>query len=138
QRMGHRRGRRDRARRRRPGDRLRRRATALQEAEVPEWTFPGRRRMTKLRAASHDAIQEAAEILRAGGLVAFPTETVYGLGGDATHGESVARVYAAKGRPTFNPLIVHVARPRWVAGLAEPDGRFDKLARRFWPGPLTM
>ena len=94
--------------------------------------------MSKLRAASQDAIQEAAEILRAGGLVAFPTETVYGLGGDATHGEAVARVYAAKGRPMFNPLIVHVAHARWVAGMAEPDGRFDKLARKFWPGPLTM
>ncbi len=94
--------------------------------------------MSKLRAASHDTIQQAADILRAGGLVAFPTETVYGLGGDATQGEAVARIYAAKGRPQFNPLIVHVARPHWVAGMAEPDGRFDKLTRKFWPGPLTL
>jgi L-threonylcarbamoyladenylate synthase len=50
----------------------------------------------------------------------------------------VARVFAAKGRPSFNPLIVHVAEPTWVAGMAEPDGRFDKLARAFWPGPLTL
>ncbi len=94
--------------------------------------------MTRILAASPDAIAQAAEHLRAGELVAFPTETVYGLGGDATHAESVARVYAAKGRPSFNPLIVHVAHARWVLGMAQPDGRFDKLARTFWPGPLTM
>lgn len=90
------------------------------------------------KPASADVIAEGARILREGGLVSFPTETVYGLGGDATQGEAVARIFAAKGRPSFNPLIVHVADPIWVAGLAEPDGRFDKLARALWPGPLTM
>jgi L-threonylcarbamoyladenylate synthase len=89
-------------------------------------------------SATADMIAEGARILRAGGLVSFPTETVYGLGGDATQGEAVARIFAAKGRPSFNPLIVHVADPTWVAGLAEPDGRFDKLARALWPGPLTL
>ena len=91
-----------------------------------------------VRAASPDVIAEAAALLRAGKLVAFPTETVYGLGGDATNAQAVAHIYAAKGRPSFNPLIVHVAGPEWVAGLALPDGRFDKLTRKFWPGPLTL
>ncbi len=91
-----------------------------------------------VRAASPEAIAEAADLLRAGKLVAFPTETVYGLGGDATSAQAVAQIYAAKGRPSFNPLIVHVAAPLWVAGLALPDGRFDKLTRKFWPGPLTL
>ena len=91
-----------------------------------------------VRAASPDGIAEAAALLRAGKLVAFPTETVYGLGGDATSAQAVAHIYAAKGRPSFNPLIVHVAGPEWVAGLALPDGRFDKLTRKFWPGPLTL
>lgn len=83
-------------------------------------------------------IAEGARILRAGGLVAFPTETVYGLGGDATQGKTVARIFAAKGRPSFNPLIVHVADVAWVADLAKADTRFDILARTFWPGPLTF
>jgi L-threonylcarbamoyladenylate synthase len=89
-------------------------------------------------AATDATIAEAARLLRAGKLVALPTETVYGLAADATQGEAVARIYEAKGRPSFNPLIVHVAERTWVAGLAEPDGRFDKLARAFWPGPLTL
>ncbi|MBN9060821.1 MAG: threonylcarbamoyl-AMP synthase [Rhizobiales bacterium 65-9] len=83
-------------------------------------------------------IEEAAAILRAGGTVAFPTETVYGLGADATNGEAVARIYAAKGRPRFNPLIAHL--PDAEAAFAQ--GRFDeaaqKLAAAFWPGPLTL
>ncbi len=83
-------------------------------------------------------IAEGARILRTGGLVAFPTETVYGLGGDATQGKAVARIFAAKGRPSFNPLIVHVADVDWVADLAKADTRFDILARAFWPGPLTF
>jgi len=66
---------------------------------------------TRTMHAEPPAIAEAARILKAGGLVAFPTETVYGLGADATNGAAVARLYAAKGRPTFNPLIVHVADP---------------------------
>jgi L-threonylcarbamoyladenylate synthase len=91
-----------------------------------------------VRQANAEAIAEAARILRGGGLVSFPTETVYGLGGDATQSRAVARIFAAKGRPRFNPLIVHVADRTWVAGMAIPDGRFDKLARAFWPGPLTL
>ena len=83
-------------------------------------------------------VQRAAAILRAGGLVAFPTETVYGLGALATDGAAVARIFEAKGRPAFNPLIVHVAD----AGAAEALGAFDPVARRladrFWPGPLTL
>ena len=90
------------------------------------------------RPADAESIAEGARILRAGGLVSFPTETVYGLGADATQDAAVARIFAAKGRPSFNPLIVHVADKTWVAGLAEPDGRFDQLARAFWPGPLAL
>jgi len=83
-------------------------------------------------------LSEAARVLAAGGLVAFPTETVYGLGADATSGEAVARIYAAKGRPSFNPLIAHVAD----LAAAERQGVFDEAARAlalaFWPGPLTL
>ena len=83
-------------------------------------------------------LAEAAALLRAGGLVAFPTETVYGLGADATDAAAVARIFAAKERPRFNPLISHLAAVR--AALAE--GVFDAQARRlaeaFWPGPLTL
>ena len=93
---------------------------------------------TRMMHADAAAIAEAARIVRAGGLVAFPTETVYGLGADATDGPAVARLYAAKGRPTFNPLIVHVAD----LGSAQRLGRFDAiasaLAAAFWPGPLTL
>ncbi len=91
-----------------------------------------------IAAAGPESVAEGARILRGGGLVAFPTETVYGLGGDATDGKAVARIFAAKGRPTFNPLIVHVAARAWVADLAETDARFEKLAAAFWPGPLTL
>src|SRR3954464_6034149 len=77
-------------------------------------------------------------MLRRGGLVAFPTETVYGLGADATRAEAVARIYAAKERPRFNPLIAHVAS----LDAARREGVFDEsalaLAARFWPGPLTL
>jgi L-threonylcarbamoyladenylate synthase len=85
-----------------------------------------------------DAIDRAARILRAGGLVAFPTETVYGLGADATQGQAVARIYAVKGRPSFNPLIVHVADRSWLDDIAVPPSTVDVLTRRFWPGPLTL
>jgi L-threonylcarbamoyladenylate synthase len=88
--------------------------------------------------ASSDVIAEAARILRNGGLVAFPTETVYGLGADATQGKAVARIFEAKGRPSFNPLIVHVGDKSWAADFAETDARFDTLVRHLWPGPLTL
>jgi L-threonylcarbamoyladenylate synthase len=88
--------------------------------------------------ASDAAIRAAAEHLRAGRLVAFPTETVYGLGADATNGAAVAAIFAAKGRPRFNPLIVHVAD----VGQAGEHAKLTALARRltdaFWPGPLTL
>ncbi len=84
------------------------------------------------------ALAAAGRCLQEGQLVAFPTETVYGLGADATHDRAVARLFAVKGRPTFNPLIVHVADPDQVAGLARLVPGAEDLMRRFWPGPLTL
>lgn len=84
-------------------------------------------------------ITRAADRLRAGELVAFPTETVYGLGADALNPEAVARVFACKGRPSHNPLIVHVASIEMARALArEWPARAQALARAFWPGPLTI
>jgi L-threonylcarbamoyladenylate synthase len=83
-------------------------------------------------------IADAAAILKAGGLVAFPTETVYGLGADATDDRAVARIFAAKGRPHFNPLISHLATPDEASALGRFDNRATALARAFWPGPLTL
>ncbi|QGM96177.1 L-threonylcarbamoyladenylate synthase [Methylocystis parvus] len=94
--------------------------------------------MTIRAPADAASIARAAEILREGGLVAFPTETVYGLGADATSAWAVARIYDAKGRPSFNPLIAHVAdldAARREAVLPEAAIR---LAEAFWPGPLTI
>lgn len=85
-----------------------------------------------------EAIDRAARHLLAGGLVAFPTETVYGLGADAARAEAVAKVYALKGRPADHPLIVHVAEPAQAARWARLDARAERLVRRFWPGPLTL
>lgn len=93
---------------------------------------------TRILPASAGAISEAAQILRSGGLVAFPTETVYGLGADATDGEAIARLYAAKGRPSFNPLIAHVADAEVARRVAQFNADADLLARAFWPGPLTL
>ncbi|MGU3389275.1 L-threonylcarbamoyladenylate synthase [Sphingomonas sp. M1A8_2b] len=84
------------------------------------------------------AIAEAAALIRAGGLVAVPTETVYGLAADATNAEAVARIYAAKGRPSFNPLIVHVADLAAAERIAVFDADARALAEAFWPGPLTL
>jgi L-threonylcarbamoyladenylate synthase len=88
--------------------------------------------------ASPEAIAAAAEALRGGALVAFPTETVYGLGADATNGRAVAAIFEAKGRPTFNPLIVHVATPEAAGELGRLTETGTRLARAFWPGPLTL
>jgi L-threonylcarbamoyladenylate synthase len=88
--------------------------------------------------ASERAVAEAGRRLRAGELVAFPTETVYGLGADATNDAAVARVFAVKARPRLNPLIVHVADLAAAEHLARVDARARTLAERFWPGPLTM
>ncbi len=93
---------------------------------------------TRVLRADKAAISAAAEVLRQGGLVAFPTETVYGLGADARHGEAIARLYAAKGRPAFNPLIAHVADLDAARQLAVFDADAEKLAAAFWPGPLTL
>src|SRR5208282_744726 len=89
-------------------------------------------------AADDGAIAKAARIVRGGGLVAFPTETVYGLGADATNGLAVARIFEAKGRPRFNPLIVHVPGLDEARVLAVFNDRALALAARFWPGPLTL
>jgi L-threonylcarbamoyladenylate synthase len=83
-------------------------------------------------------VARAAELLRGGALVAFPTETVYGLGGDARDDRAVARIFQAKGRPQFNPLIVHVRDADQARALAWFDPRADLLAAAFWPGPLTL
>jgi len=87
--------------------------------------------------ADESGIERAAALLRTGALVAFPTETVYGLGGDATNGTAVAGIYAAKGRPSFNPLIVHVGSVDEAKRYAIWNGAADILAT-FWPGPLTL
>lgn len=94
--------------------------------------------LTRLVPADAAAITEAAQILRAGGLVAFPTETVYGLGGDATSDSAVAGIYAAKGRPSFNPLIAHVANLAAARQQAVFTPEAELLAQFFWPGPLTL
>jgi L-threonylcarbamoyladenylate synthase len=93
---------------------------------------------TCLAKADADSIAEAARVLAAGGLVAFPTETVYGLGADATHGHAVARLYEAKGRPAFNPLIAHVVDLEAARALARFNAKAAQLAKAFWPGPLTL
>lgn len=83
-------------------------------------------------------IAEAARLIRAGELVAFPTETVYGLGGDATNERAVAKIFEAKGRPQFNPLISHVPDAREAQKFVRWNETADKLAAKFWPGPLTL
>ncbi len=86
-----------------------------------------------------EAVRQAGEIIRSGGLVAFPTETVYGLGGDALNPASSRKIYAAKGRPSDNPLIVHIARWEALAAIVKKvPSEAVKLAETFWPGPLTM
>lgn len=87
---------------------------------------------------SAQAVERAAEHIRAGRIVAVPTETVYGLAGDAGSAEAAARIYAAKGRPGFNPLIVHVPGAEEAGRLAVLGDEALALARAFWPGPLTM
>lgn len=92
----------------------------------------------KVLAPDLPGIARAAELLLAGEVVAFPTETVYGLGADATSGQAVARIYEAKGRPSFNPLIVHVASTEAATRLIELPAVGMRLAEAFWPGPLTL
>ncbi|WP_299984438.1 L-threonylcarbamoyladenylate synthase [uncultured Ruegeria sp.] len=89
-------------------------------------------------SADSQGIAKAADLLRQGLLVAFPTETVYGLGGDARNGEAVAAIYEAKGRPSFNPLIAHVASTKTAKRFVEWTDQAELLAQAFWPGPLTL
>jgi L-threonylcarbamoyladenylate synthase len=100
-------------------------------------TTPDRHR-TRLLAPDENGLSVAAGIILAGGLVAFPTETVYGLGADATSGTAVAGIYAAKGRPRFNPLISHVPDCTAAERLAVFDPISRRLAEAFWPGALTL
>lgn len=94
--------------------------------------------MTVRLPGDQTGIDEAARLLRAGRLVAFPTETVYGLGGDATDAHAVAAIFAAKRRPRFNPLISHVPDAEAALALGVPDARARALAAVLWPGPLTL
>jgi L-threonylcarbamoyladenylate synthase len=95
--------------------------------------------MTIISNSTAPIIKDAAFALKQGNLVAFPTETVYGLGADATNEKAVARIYEVKGRPTDHPLIVHISSmellDRWVSEIPEYA---IKLARAFWPGPMTL
>ena len=93
---------------------------------------------TPILAANEAAVADAARTLRDGGLVAFPTETVYGLGADATNAGTIARLYEAKGRPAFNPLIAHVGDLAAAQRIARFDAQAIQLAGAFWPGPLTL
>jgi L-threonylcarbamoyladenylate synthase len=93
---------------------------------------------TRVMTVTREAQAEAVRCLKAGGLVAFPTETVYGLGTDATNGRAIARLYDAKGRPAFNPLITHVRDTAAARALGILDPVATRLAEAFWPGPLTL
>ena len=94
--------------------------------------------MTDCLAISDKTISRACTLLSEGQLVAFPTETVYGLGGDATNAAAVAKIFAAKDRPAFNPLISHVASPRAAFQLGKETPLASVLAQAFWPGPMTL
>ena len=89
-------------------------------------------------ARQESDLRRAADVLRRGGLVVFPTETVYGLGGDATDAEASEKIYAAKGRPSDNPLIIHIAEPADAEKYAITNPTYYRLAKAFMPGPLTV
>ena len=93
---------------------------------------------TERLSADKAGVARAAELLCAGETVAFPTETVYGLGADATNGQAVAKIFDVKERPRFNPLIVHVAGNAEAERLITLPEQGVKLAKAFWPGPLTL
>lgn len=93
---------------------------------------------TQVLSPETGGVEQAAALLRAGALVSFPTETVYGLGGDARNGRAVARIFEAKARPHFNPLIAHVPTLDAVREIAVLEGAAADLAQAFWPGPLTL
>lgn len=94
--------------------------------------------MPRMMKLDQNGIQAAVEVLADGGLVAIPTETVYGLAADATNGEAVAGIFAAKGRPHFNPLIAHVSDLDMAKRYVQFDAVSEALAKHFWPGPLTL
>ncbi len=94
--------------------------------------------MTNIFKANDENILKAAEVILQGGLVAFPTETVYGLGANVYDSKAVVSIYEAKGRPSFNPLISHIAEIDFLKTYAAVDERVLSLAKHFWPGPLTF
>lgn len=94
--------------------------------------------MSNIYKATAENITKAAKLIKNGGLVAFPTETVYGLGANVYDAKAVASIFAAKGRPAFNPLISHIAELDFLPTYAKVDERVTALARQFWPGPLTF
>ena len=94
--------------------------------------------MTLILEATAENIQRASDRLKSGGLVALPTETVYGLGADATNDRAVASIFAAKGRPTFNPVIVHFGNKKETEKTVVFNDKAEQLASLFWPGPLTL
>ena len=108
----------------------------LQATKTPRHAMNPERTVTL--SPSEADLDQAAALLRAGRLVAFATETVYGLGGDARQGAAVAGIYAAKGRPSFNPLIAHVASVTEAQKLVQWNDWADMLASAFWPGPMTL
>ena len=97
------------------------------------------RKSEEYQEENRKTLQEAGDILKRGGLVAFPTETVYGLGADALNEEAAKKIYAAKGRPSDNPLIVHITNMAALGKIVSqiPDAA-RKVAEAYWPGPLTM
>jgi L-threonylcarbamoyladenylate synthase len=105
---------------------------------VPTYSGTAMAETTRILSFSDAAIAEAARLIHAGQPVAVPTETVYGLAADATNAEAVARIYEAKGRPSFNPLIVHVPDLAAAEGIGEFNGEARALAAEHWPGPLTL
>src|SRR6202011_1185689 len=111
---------------------------APQEAELRTLTPVNVGLTTQMWPAGEAAVAAAARCLAEGGLVAFPTETVYGLGADATNAGAIARLYQAKGRPSFNPLIAHVWNLEAGMRIARFDEQAIALAKAFWPGPLTL
>ena len=111
--------------------------TKLLDVRLPEGGSP--EELEAARGRVQASITEASEILKRGGLVAFPTETVYGLGGDALNPDAARKIYAAKGRPSDNPLIVHIADEDQLDVLTDQVSETaKKLMKAFWPGPLTM
>ena len=93
---------------------------------------------TEILPSNREGTARAAQILNAGGLVAFPTETVYGLGADCTNPKAIEKIYKAKGRPAHNPLIIHVYDAKEASKFVQMVPKATKLADSFWPGPLTL